>query len=260
VNLTRRQFLTVSGAAVLSLAFPLRGKTQAMGIPVLLYHDLSIDQHEEETVPPSTFASQMEWLYGMGYRTLSFDEIDALDSASMRRAVIITFDDGPASFLDHAFPLLAEYGFKSTVTVIGQKVSSVASSNDPSLSWDECRYLSESGLVDIGCHTYALHVWGDWSSPERAMFAFNRKLGKDLGLFQERCRRELGRSASVLAWPYGKYDRTSIEIAKQEGFRYILTSNRGYLEKSGDRGEIPRWPMNHDTDLRVFRRYVEKRT
>jgi peptidoglycan/xylan/chitin deacetylase (PgdA/CDA1 family) len=260
LNLTRRQFLTFGGAAVLSLALPLRGQAQTAGIPVLLYHDLSIDQQEEETVMPSAFASQMEWLYGMGYRAVGFDEVGALDPAIVRRSVIITFDDGPASFMDHAFPLLAEYGFKATVTIIGQKATGVTSSHDPSLSWDECRYLLKSGIVEIGCHTNALHVWGRGASPTLTLAAFNEKLGMDLAAFQDRYRREMGRPASVLAWPYGRYDSTSIDIAKQEGFRYLLTSNRGYFEKGGDRAEIPRWPVNHDADLPAFRRHIERRT
>ena len=66
MNLTRRQFLKFSGAAVLMLAVPRHGQAQAVRIPVLLYHDLSIHPGEEETVMPSAFASQMEWLYGMG--------------------------------------------------------------------------------------------------------------------------------------------------------------------------------------------------
>lgn len=260
MNLTRRQFLTFSGGVVLALALPGSGQAQAVRIPVLLYHDLSVHRGEEETVMPSVFASQMEWLYGMGFRAVSFDEIGALDADSAKRSVIITFDDGSASFLDHAFPLLAEYRFKATVTIIGQKASAVTSSHDPSLSWDECRFLAASGVVDIGCHSYALHVWGGWSSPERAMPAFNERLGKDLAQFQDRCRSELGRPASVLAWPYGKYDRRSIEIAKQEGFRYLLTADRGYYEWGGDRSAIPRWPVNHDTDLSAFRKVIERRT
>lgn len=260
MNLTRRQFLKFSGAAVLSLAVPGRGQAQAVQIPVLLYHDLSIHPGEEETVAPSAFASQMEWLYGMGYRAVSFGEIDALDADRARRAVIITFDDGPVSFMDQAFPLLAEYGFKATITVIGDQVDRVASSHDPSLSWDECRFLVRSGIVDIGCHTNALHVWGKGASPSLTLAAFNEKLGKDLAAFQERCHRELGFPATVLAWPYGRYDRTSIEIAKQAGFRYILTSNRGYIERGGDRSAVHRWSVNHDADLPAFRNYIERRS
>ena len=33
-----------------------------------------------------------------------------------------------------------------------------------------------------------------------------------------------------------------------------------WLEKGGDRSEIPRWPVNHDTDLPAFRSYIERRT
>lgn len=260
MSLTRRQFLTYSGVAVLSLALPARGQARAVRIPALLYHDLSIYEGEEETVIPSMFASQMEWLYGMGFRAISFDEIDSLDEDSARRSVLITFDDGPASFMDHAFPLLAEYGFKATVAIIGQKTAGVMSSHDPSLSWDECRFLVKSGIVEVGCHTNALHVWGRGPSPSLTLDAFNGRLGRDLAAFQDRCRRELDRSASVLAWPYGRYDRASIEIAKQAGFRYLLTSNRGYYEQGSDPGAIPRWPVNHDADLAAFRKYIERRT
>lgn len=260
MNLTRRQFLKLSGAAVLTLAVPRHGQAQAVRIPVLLYHDLSIHPGEEETVMPSAFASQMEWLYGMGYRAVSLEESDSLDADRARRAVIITFDDGPASFMDHAFPLLAEYGFKATVTVIGNQVDGVASSHDPSLSWDECRFLMKSGIVEIGCHTNALHVWGRGSSPALTLAAFNEKLGKDLAAFQDRYHRELGRPATILGWPYGRFDGTSIEIAKKEGFRFILTSNRGYLERGGDHSAVPRWSVNHDTDLPAFRNYIEGRT
>ena len=260
MNLTRRQFISYSGATVLLLALTGRGQAQALRIPVLLYHDLSIDQGEEETVIPSAFAAQMEWLYGMGYRAVSFDEIDSLDAERARRAVVITFDDGPASFMDYAFPLLAGYGFKAVVTVIGSQVNGVASSHDPSLSWDECRFLAKSGIIEIGCHTNALHIWGRGSQPALTLAAFNERLGPDLAAFQDRYRRELGRPATVLAWPYGRYDGTSIDIAKQEGFRYLLTSKRGYYEQGGDHGAIPRWPVNHDADLPAFRKYIERRT
>ena len=259
MNLTRRQFLKFGGSAVLWLAIPRRGQAAAQ-IPVLMYHELSIHPGEQETVLPSAFAAQMEWLYGMGFQAVSFDEVDSLDADRAKRSVIITFDDGPASFLDHAFPLLIEYRFKATVTVIGSQVSGVASSHDPSLSWDECRFLVKSGLVEIGCHTNALHVWGRGSSPALALPAFNDRLGKDLAAFQDRCRRELSRPASVLAWPYGRHDRTSIEIAKREGFRYLLTTNRGYLEKGGDHSAISRLPVNHDTDLPAFRKHIERGT
>jgi len=260
MNLTRRQFLTLSGATVLSLSLPWYVAGAVVRIPVLMYHDISVHLNELETVMPSVFASQMEWLSAMGYRAISFEELDSLEADSAKRALIITFDDGYASFMDYVFPLLTEYRFKATVNIIGKAVGSVSSSHHPMLSWDECRYLMQSGLVDIGCHTYGLHVWGGWSTPATAITPFNERLKKDLAAFQEQCNKELGRPANILAWPYGMYDGRSIEIAQREGFRYILTSNRGYLEKNGDRSAIPRRSVNHDVNLASFRAYITGRT
>jgi peptidoglycan/xylan/chitin deacetylase (PgdA/CDA1 family) len=224
-----------------------------------MYHEISVHLAEQETVMPAVFAAQMEWLYGMGFRAISFDDLDDLDWEHAHQTLIITFDDGYASFMDYAFPLLVEYGFKATINIIGKSVRNVASSNDPILSWDECRYLLKSGLVDIGCHADELHVWGGWSTPSSYIATFNEKLGKDLSTFQERYQKELGRRATILAWPYGMYDRTSTEIATQEGFKYILTSNRGYLDKGGDRSNIPRRSINRDVDMASFRAYLETR-
>jgi peptidoglycan/xylan/chitin deacetylase (PgdA/CDA1 family) len=214
---------------------------------------------EQETVMPSVFAAQLEWLYGMGFRVISFDDLDSLDWERAQRTLIITFDDGYPSFMDYAFPLLADYGFRATINIVGKHVRDVSSSNDPSLSWDECRYLLKSGLVDFGCHADELHVWGGWSTPATYIDTFNEKLGRDLAAFQERYQKELGRRATILAWPYGMYDRTSTEIAKREGFKYILTSNRGYLEKGGDLSNIPRRSINRDVDMVSFRAYLETR-
>lgn len=260
MSLTRRQFLTLSGATVLSLSFHWRATADVVRIPVLMYHDISVHLTELETITPSVFASQMEWLYAMGYRAISFEELDSLDVDSAKRALIITFDDGYASFMDYVFPLLTEYRFKATVNIIGNEVGSVLSRHQQMLSWDECRYLLQSGLVDIGCHTHGLHVWGGWSSPTTAITPFNERLKKDLATFQEKCGKELGRSVNILAWPYGMYDKRSIKIAQGEGFRYILTSNRGYLEKNGDRSAIHRRSVNYDVNLDSFRAYITGRT
>jgi peptidoglycan/xylan/chitin deacetylase (PgdA/CDA1 family) len=260
MNLTRRQFLTLSGATVLSLSLPWRATADVVRIPVLMYHDISVELKELETVMPSVFASQMEWLSAMGYRAISFEDLDTLDAKSVERAVIITFDDGYASFMDYAFPLLTEYRFKATVNIIGKEAERVLNSRQPMLSWDECRYLLQSGLVDIGCHTYGLHVWGGWSSPTTAITPFNERLKKDLATFQEKYSKELGRPAHILAWPYGMHDKRSIEIAQGEGFRYILTTHRGYLEKNGDRFAIHRQSVNHDVHLASFRAYITGRT
>jgi peptidoglycan/xylan/chitin deacetylase (PgdA/CDA1 family) len=259
INLTRRQFLTLSSATLLSLSFSRYSTAAAENIPVLMYHDISYQRHEEETILPSLFAAQMEWLYGAGYRSISFEEIDLLDAESIKRAVIITFDDGYVSFMDYAFPLFTEYGFKSTINIIGKHTGGFISGDDPRLSWDECRLLIKSGIVELGCHTYDLHAWFGTLSRAGAIAAVNKRLPQDLTLFQQVYAEELGRPAKILAWPYGRFDSTSVEIAKSAGFRYILSSNHRYFMSDGSRSDIPRFNIDNNAPLSLFRKILERR-
>jgi len=240
MSLTRRAFLKLSGAAVASLPFIRHAAAAGVNVPVLMYHDISHQQREEETVSPALFAAQMEWLYGAGYRAISFAELGSLTEEKAKRAVIITFDDGYASFMDYAYPLFTEYAFKSTINLIG----SLQGGGEPLLSWDECRFLVQDGLVEIGCHTYDLHRWrGDLPRSE-ALASFNEHLPQDLARFQQVYARELGRRAKVLAWPYGIYDDTSIKIARQAGFDMILSSRHRYFGLNDSRADMLRCPCS----------------
>jgi peptidoglycan/xylan/chitin deacetylase (PgdA/CDA1 family) len=260
MSLTRRAFLKLGGAAVASLSFSRYATAAAVNIPVLMYHDISYQQREEETVSPSLFAAQMEWLYSTGCRAIAFEEIDSLDAESLKRAVIITFDDGFVSFMDYAFPLFKEYGFKSTINIIGKYTGGFVSGDDPRVSWDECRYLVKSGIVEIGCHTYDLHSWYGNLSRADAIKAVNEKLPQDLARFQKVYAEELGRPVRILAWPYGRYDGESIEIAKRAGFRYILSSNHRNFMTEGSRSDIPRFTIDNNAPLPLVRKIIERRS
>jgi peptidoglycan/xylan/chitin deacetylase (PgdA/CDA1 family) len=257
MTLTRREFLKLGSAAVVLLAVSERLTAGVVAIPVLMYHDVSYQTRELETVSPHDFAAQMEWLYGAGFRAVSFDELSTLDDDIAQRAVLITFDDGYASFMDTAGPLLMEYGFHATINIVGKHMGGFVSGQDPRLSWDECRMLVTGGLVEIGCHSYGLHHWYGNIPRTSAIAALNEQLAQDLMNFQEVYGKELGRHARVLAWPYGIHDSRSIEIAKQAGFHYILSSESGYLVRGGNRDRIPRLTITGDTRLRQFREIVE---
>jgi len=92
----------------------------------------------------------------------------------------------------------------------------------------------------------------------RAIAAFNQKLAEDLFRFQDVYRKEMGRPASVLAWPYGIHDDRSIEIAKQAGFRHVLSSENRSFVQGGDPYDIPRLVIESDTNLRLFRERIER--
>jgi biofilm PGA synthesis lipoprotein PgaB len=197
----------------------------------------------------------MEWLYSHGYRTLSFGEVDGFFKRAEGKAVIITFDDGYASFGSYVFPLLSEYGFKATINAIGKYMGGYLElgANRPLLSWDEYRYFMKSGLVALGCHSYNLHIYRSGLG----ILGFRPKeIEDDFRLFKDVAKRETGQEIQILAWPYGIFDAKAMNIAQKVGFKYILTSQEGYLHRGGNLLRIPRWNINHSHHLDSFRQYA----
>ncbi|MCL1926939.1 MAG: polysaccharide deacetylase family protein [Syntrophorhabdaceae bacterium] len=255
MDVTRREFLRLAGGAITASAFivsPTAGG-EVIKIPVLMYHDISNSFNDPYTVSPSLFAAQMEWFYNNGFRTISVRDI--ANPPAGGKLVVITFDDGYASFLDYAFPLLREYGFCANINIIGNLVGKYIPEGDdsrPMLSWDEYRHLLKSGLVDIGCHTHALHRF----EHKGALDVSDDVLRQDLRMFLDTMKKETGAQTDILAWPYGLYDAQKTEVAKKEGFRYIQTSRHGVFDTSGDISEIPRKNISNRYNLAVLRAEV----
>jgi peptidoglycan/xylan/chitin deacetylase (PgdA/CDA1 family) len=209
------------------------------------------------TISPSNFAIQMEWLYSHGYKAVSIREIDNFTGTNDDNAVVITFDDGYSSFIEYAYPRLKEYDFKSNINIIGRNVGTFINfyGNRPMLSWDEYRFLANSGLVDLGSHTNNLHPCGS-NSRSGALSVSDKELENDLLLFKDIVKKETGQITEILAWPCGIYNRKSTSIAKKAGFKYILTSNEGYFSKRDSLYEIPRLNINNKLDLISFQEYI----
>ncbi|MCX7793489.1 MAG: polysaccharide deacetylase family protein [Thermodesulfovibrionales bacterium] len=249
-SITRRNFLKLSGSLLAAPLFSdfLYFKKE---IPVLLYHDISKDFHDDYTISPALFSAQMEWLYSAGYVSLTFRDVESFLEGDERKGIIITFDDGYASLMDYAFPLLKEYNFKATVNIIGVYVGSYINlgGNRPVLSWDEYRYLLQSGLVDLGCHTYNLHF-------KRGMQSLNEEeFKRDLLIFQDIFYSETGKKTDIFAWPYGLYNERALPLLKEAGFKYILTSEEGFL-KGKNFHKVPRLNINNKIDLFSFKEYI----
>ncbi len=250
MGITRRNFLQILAMALI-IPKPSFAKDSPRNIfiPVLMYHDVSYDVVDEYSLPPRIFASQMEWLYQNGYRAISFSDLEK--DKLPERAVIITFDDGYASFIPYAFPFLEMYGFKATINIIGQYTGAYLSEKfyRTTISWDEYRYLASTGLVSLGCHMDRLHNL----EHRGALGASSDRLLEDLSRFQTEITKQIGKPSDIIAWPYGLYDGNSIAIAQKAGFRYMLTSNPGIYQRSGNTMEIPRIHIMSTDKLLQFR-------
>jgi len=94
----------------------------------------------------------MQWLADHDYTFVLPHELAEGERPS--KPVLVTFDDGWRSNYELLFPILKEMNVKAAIALI---VSRADLSDPEFLSWDMCREMTESGLVEIGSHSYDLH-------------------------------------------------------------------------------------------------------
>ncbi len=123
--------------------------------PILMYHHISSSEQDERyKVSPTKFKEQMARLHAWGYTPIPISLLarGILDGAYLPvRPVVITFDDGYADVIQHAFPIMQRFGYRGVLYVISGQVGQKGYAN-----LDELKAITGAGW-EIGSHT-ANHV------------------------------------------------------------------------------------------------------
>jgi peptidoglycan/xylan/chitin deacetylase (PgdA/CDA1 family) len=224
---------------------------------VLCYHALSPTWPADLSVAPAAFEQQLGALAKAGYRGVTFSE--AVRRQARGKEVAVTFDDGFASVLAHAKPVLDDLGWPATLYA----VTSFADGGRPlhwdgidhwagtydgelaSLDWNGLRALRDDGW-EIGSHTV--------THPKLTQIDADA-LEQELAASREAIEAELGECESI-AYPYGDVNVRVIEAAGSAGY----SSGAALPARWGEIGalEWPRVGVYRPDDLRRFRLKTSK--
>jgi len=218
---------------------------------VLCYHNIPLDPHPNDHygVSHHDFVKQMEYLHTHGYNPISVKDILSAREGKKplpRNAVLLMFDDAYRSYYTFVVPVLKEYGYPSVLPIVGSWIDSPpADIPEPLMTWNEVREVLQSGLVEVISHTHGLHKGIQYNpqgnvGPAMTVRAFDpkqqryetvteyrRRLIEDFRRQKALFQRQLGTVPKALAWPYGKFNEISRDIAKQEGFPITFTLEEG---------------------------------
>ena len=129
------------------------------GLPVLLYHRLSLTHEDSLTIKPSTLEKQLQYLRAKGYQTVSLREVIAFQekrASFPEKPVMISFDDGFVNTLELACPLLRKYQCKAVFFIPS---SGIGKTNfwdkpfEPLMSAEQLKSL-DPGLIEIALHSF----------------------------------------------------------------------------------------------------------
>ncbi len=169
-------------------------------LPILMYHKVKPTALDPWTVSVAELDRQFGHLESAGYQAISCRElVNCLNrrAALPARPVLITFDDGYADFLQHAYPLLKSHALRATmflpVKFIGRE-NEWDGGGERLLDYDELRAMS-ADVVEFGLHSYA---HGNYRRMSLSEIETDLRQGVD-----ELERHELP-FIRALAYPYGR--------------------------------------------------------
>ncbi|WP_245239396.1 polysaccharide deacetylase family protein [Streptomyces sp. MZ04] len=194
---------------------------------VAMYHSVDdcADDPYEITVSTERLAAQLRWLRRQGLRGVSMTRLlDARARGEGRDLVGLTFDDGYTDFVDHALPLLHQYGFDATVFVLpgrlaGENAWDPLGPRKPLLDADGIRRAAAEGM-EIASHGLT-HV--DLTSAD------DRLLRRETSGSREALAELVGREVEGFCYPYGTVDARVVDAVREAGYRYACAISPGPL-------------------------------
>lgn len=213
---------------------------------VLMYHMVSKHLPKNKSkfnrlrVEPKEFEKQIKWLSKNGFKSYFVREIS--DDLSPK-SVIITFDDGYKDNLTNALPILQKYGFKATIFIVCNrfdnnwatdkdlKKSSDELNSEEMLGDNDVKELLESGFIEIGSHALNHANLPSLSYKDKQNEILNSKLEIE---------KKFGITCESFAYPFGFYDEESMQLAKESGYKFSVTTNNDVLKNRYSNYEIPR--------------------
>ena len=218
--------LIILGFAALSFFSP------PSGIPILNYHQINDVDENMLTVSTTEFETQMAWLEGNGYQTITVSELlDFLEGKGSlpERPVLITFDDGYIDNYQCAFPILKKHNMKACIFLISEYVSLYPNY----LTWEQLAEMQASG-IEFGSHTVDHNVLTELSPN-----SVNHELADSKNLLEKR----LGRRIDVLAYPCGYTNEYIKSRVNASGYRAAFTVNLGNVHPGDDLYALNRVPI-----------------
>jgi len=226
------------------------------------YHEVLDDQHHDQGIAglaldTAELIAQFSWLKENNYHPVSLDDIVQASKGKHRlppNAVLLTFDDGFRSVYTQVFPLLKLYEYPAVVAVVGSwlegddaSVVNYGNTNVPRsnfITWAQAREMVDSGYVEIASHSYNLHHGieanpqhnslpaattrlYDQSTGYESTIAYLKRIRDDLTANTQLIERQLGRKPRSMVWPYGKYNQSTIRIARDLGMPITMSLDEG---------------------------------
>ncbi|MDQ6834253.1 MAG: polysaccharide deacetylase family protein [Chloroflexota bacterium] len=224
-------------------------------VPVLMYHYIRVNPVASDrlgyglSVTPTDFEAQMGWLVKNGYHTVFPAELTAAltqHAPLPTKPIVLTFDDGYRDFYDQAWPVLKQYGLKSSSAVVTTFADKGDQGDLGFMNWNMITELDRSGMVEIASHTQ--------SHPDLTKTSAGQRWA-EISRSKEVIEQKLGHHCVAFVYPSGRYDGATLADTKRADYQIAFTTDGGKVRNPQDGSvilQLPRVRVAGGTTLAGF--------
>jgi len=209
---------------------------ETIDLPIIMYHNILKSRTGKYVVSPTQLEKDFIALKAAGYETVFLsDVINWVDGKGELppKPIVITFDDGHYNNIHYGLEIAKKHGIKfmiNPVTSFSKFTTDNGDHSNPNYShitWEQMKSAVQSGHVEIGNHTHAMHKFkprfGVMQVSGETTEDYTKKLIDDINLAQDLIQSSGCPRPTTFAYPFGKYTRDSRELLLGMGFRALLT-------------------------------------
>ena len=201
------------------------------GILALMYHRFDENKYPSTNIKLDDFKSHINLIENSKFEFISHEQFeDSIKKNNLDKKILLTIDDGFYSFYKNAWPILKEKKIPFIIFINTETVGS-----NGYMNWSQIKEISQFNFVHIGNHSHSHDYLVDKN---------NEEIKKDLQTSIEIFKKKLNHETNFFAYPFGEYKNSYKKIVQNLGFQYAFGQHSGVMDKTKDKFELPRFPIN----------------
>ena len=201
------------------------------GILSIMYHRFDENKYPSTNIKLDDFKSHINLIENSEFEFISHGQFeDSIKKNNLSKKILLTIDDGFYSFYKNAWPILKEKKIPFILFINTETVGS-----NGYMSWSQIKEISQFNFVHIGNHSHSHAYLVDKNDEE-----IKKDLQTSVKIFKEK----LNHETNFFAYPFGEYKNSYKKIVQNLGFQYAFGQHSGVMDKTKDKFELPRFPIN----------------
>ena len=200
------------------------------GILSIMYHRFNEDKYPSTNIDMEIFKKQINLIQKEKINFINPNDFKLnFNIPKLKKEILLTVDDGFASFYQNAWPYLKEKKIPFILFV-----STEAVGKNGYMNWKQIKEIEKEKFVFIGNHSHSHEYLVKYN-----FLKFKNDIDSSIKIFIE----NIGYNPLFFSYPFGEY---SLEQKKyiSSKFDFAFGQQSGIIDINKDKYELPRFPIN----------------